>query len=150
MQIDGHRKALELATRFRSAIESVGKGLCVAFDQFPHGACGEAASLLGTYFIENGLVGFEYISGDRGSHESDAEMPWHSHAWIQRGSLIVDITADQFWEISESVIVTDSSPWHQMFEIEICGPADFRKYDERTVQRLLRPYAVLKSRADAA
>ena len=143
-------KALELATCFRSAIESIGRGLSPAFEQFPRGACGEVAPLLGTYFIENGLLGFEYILGERGSREQDAEIRWHSHAWIQRGSLIVDITADQFVEIGEPVIVTDDSHWHQTFEQKSCGPADFRKYDARTVQRLIRPYAILRSRADAA
>lgn len=64
MSSDDLKRALNLATRFRAAIEAVDKGLPLALAHFPRGSCGDAVPLLGTYFIENGLHGFDYICGE--------------------------------------------------------------------------------------
>jgi len=97
--------------------------------------------------LEHGLGEFEYILGERGNLQG-GRGSLHSHAWVQRGPLIVDITADQFPEIKEAVIVTTTSTWHRTFELENQGLADYRKYDELTVARLGGAYEVLKSQAD--
>lgn len=38
-----------------------------------------------------------------------------SHAWLERGSWIVDITADQFPDVTESVIVTQDRDWYNRY-----------------------------------
>ncbi|MCP4124426.1 MAG: hypothetical protein GY751_22005 [Bacteroidetes bacterium] len=102
---------LYLASKdFRNAIDTCYRELGVAFSSFPRGSCGEAAPMLGTYLIEQGLGEFQYMLGDYGSIEGGN---WSSHAWLQSGNLIVDITADQFPDIDKKVIVQEDHEWHK-------------------------------------
>ncbi len=111
------------AERFRWAIEACERSLLpVTFERFPRGSCGDANLLLGNYLTEQGLGDFEYILGERGSKAADPST-WTSHAWIRQGRTIIDITADQFTEVTESVIVVDGSPVarHVQPESVACG-----------------------------
>ena len=81
--------------------------------KFPKGACGDSAVLLDVYFTNNEIEGFVYVNGKRGSRQHNT---WASHAWLARGTLAVDITADQFPDAPGPVIVADPSPWHQTFQ----------------------------------
>jgi hypothetical protein len=116
------------ASRFRSAIEAcdrtcLGEGMRA----FPRGACGDTTDLLGTYLLENGCGTFDYVLGYRPREPDDESGIRASHAWLQRGELVVDITADQFPEIDSPVIVAEPSEWHQSFEDqEVRHNADFR------------------------
>lgn len=110
------RKAIELTPREK---------LPLAMSHFPKGACGDASLLLGTYMFENGLAGFEHVSGERGNSVNHS---WVSHAWLSCGRWIVDITADQFNDALSAVIVSDSSEWHEQFHINNRSPSDFRLY----------------------
>ena len=118
------------AASFRMAIEKVKHTLGVSFVDFPRGSCGDATPLLGTYLINQGLGTFDYRLGTRGCHEDDS---WFSHAWLQKDNLVVDITADQFPDITQKVIVKYDSGWHQTFDSENEHVADYRIYDQRTV-----------------
>jgi hypothetical protein len=75
------------------------------------------ALLLDRYLTEQGMGDFQYISAERG-HDGE-ESTWCTHAWLVQQGLIIDITADQFLEINESVIVTANSPWHASWSQEI-------------------------------
>ena len=97
------------ATEFRNAAEICAPSLGITFKYFPRGSCGEAVLLLGTYLIEQGLGEFQYMLGEYGVRK---DSNWSYHAWLQSDSLVVDITADQFPEITEKVIVQDVSKWH--------------------------------------
>lgn len=124
-------KLTSLAGIFRLAIEHTNRDrLPITFQKFPRGSCGDAALLLGAFLSDQGETGFKYVLGERNHGES-----WHSHAWIERKDIIVDITADQFPEISQAVIVTYSSVWHRQFAIEEHNmpSADYRDYDSYTV-----------------
>lgn len=46
-----------------------------------------------------------------GSEEANLK----SHGWPERCGVIVDITADQFSDKTETVIVTDDPTWHRSF-----------------------------------
>jgi hypothetical protein len=131
-----------IATRFRQTIETGDLNrLPYAFRRFPSGCCGDAALFLGTYFKEQGLGSSAYVLGSRGSG-----LDFHSHAWLTINGVIVDITADQFPEISDPVIVTAQSSWHEGFEQESDHEADYRIYDERTVAELGGAYrSILKA-----
>jgi hypothetical protein len=75
--------------------------------------------------------------------------PRHStHAWLEQGSVIVDITADQFPEGTLPVIVSTASPWHEQFERESLNEADFRLYDHHTVSVFSRAYHAILDRLD--
>ncbi|WP_146042157.1 hypothetical protein [Chromobacterium sinusclupearum] len=117
---------LEVATHFRIAIETLPiEERIVNLRSFPKGACGDASLLLGAYFSDQGIVGFNYVTGERG--EVDVGT-WTSHAWLRRGDLIVDITADQFPESPMAIIVSQRSTLHDSFQVVRQDIADFRQW----------------------
>ena len=95
-----------------------------AFADFPRGSCGWASLLLGAVLKDEGIEGFVYICGER-PDGNPTRMA--SHAWLAQGTLVVDITADQFPDAPNSVIVANSSVWHISFQEEHREPADFRE-----------------------
>jgi len=126
-------KLKTLAHRFRKAISSSKKGLYVTLQDFPNGACGDASYLLAKYFQENDCGQFEYVLGERVGY-------LHSHAWLERSGLIVDITADQFDGQEIEVLVTSDHSWHLQFEENERHIADFERYDKNTVANLRESY----------
>jgi hypothetical protein len=116
----------DIAKRFRAAIEKSNKGsLPISFAKFPLGSCGDAVPLLGTYLLTNEYGEFWYADAERGEVSSGN---WCSHAWLQKGTLLIDITADQFPEINEKVIVSLDSEWHKQFSCSVSRLADYRRY----------------------
>jgi hypothetical protein len=65
----------------------------------------DASELLGQYLSDSGLGTWSYRRGA----QSD---PFLTPAWVERDGLIVDITADQFPDRSEPVLVTVGRTWH--------------------------------------
>ncbi|HEY2012884.1 MAG TPA: hypothetical protein VGH38_05250 [Bryobacteraceae bacterium] len=139
-------KLRRLATRFRAAILRTDPGEVDAevrfiVADFPRGVCGAVCFLLGHYLMENGFPGAEYVNGIRGADRQ-------SHAWIETDGMIVDITADQFSEIAEGVIVTSERGWYEQFEQRPGRwPADFLIYGDSSPHGLA--YApIMKHLAD--
>lgn len=140
------RKVEHIATRFRKAITMCDRlSLPTSLQCFPRGGCGDAVLLLSTYLTECGLGEFDYVGATRGTLDSGM---WHSHAWLERDGLIVDITADQFEEITMPVIVTADSEWHQTFRVSCRHVADYRVYDDRTVSRLGSAYGAIRKKLE--
>jgi hypothetical protein len=99
--LDGNTLVSKIIS-FRSGCERAQSAL----PSFPFGWCGAVCDLLEEYLRREGFGTFESICGER-------HHPYQSHAWLRQGSLIVDITADQFAGENQSpVIVTCDSPWH--------------------------------------
>ena len=114
----------DLAMYLRRALESVPRSkLPITMQEFPRGACGDASLLLGALLADHGLHGFKYVSAARGRIDDGT---WTSHAWLASGSLVVDITADQFPDAPAAVIVARNSAWHDKFTVEKTHPSDFR------------------------
>jgi hypothetical protein len=102
------------ASQFRAAIERCDrKRLTTCMESFPRGSCGDATMLLGTYFIEKGLGTFDHALGYL---QNGSPQGRQSHAWLEADDVIVDITADQFPEIDQNVIVSRNSDWHAALE----------------------------------
>lgn len=141
-----------LAVRFRTALQVTDKDILpVGVQSFPRGSCGDVSILLAAYLADHGAGDFDYVCAERGVHVEDgSEDDWTTHAWVQRGDLIVDITADQFAEMVEvPVIVSTDSAWHRGFSVRERHPqADFRYYDPRTQAMLGGTYARLRRTAD--
>jgi len=118
-----HRKLKQLATEFRLAIEKCQgvRTIIVTFSNFPRGSCGEASLFLAKYLEENNCGCFNYILGDREGR---------SHAWLEQGDVIVDITADQFDDNDQPVIVTVNHNWHSQFSGEVQHVANLDGYDK--------------------
>lgn len=126
----------DLSKRFRNAIEKCDpKSLPVTLQGFPYGACGDATLLLAKYLHENGCGQFDYVLGKRGDY---------SHVWLQRGDLIVDITADQFEDQNTPIIVTKDQSWYASFHGETLHIADFYLYDQAKVSELASAYITVK------
>lgn len=98
------------AALFRSALDAVDPKiwLAVTIDDFPRGACGHAAELLGRYLRDRLAIECTYVLKDF----VEADGTWRGgHAWLEHDGLIIDITGDQFgWP---PVIVTRASARHE-------------------------------------
>jgi hypothetical protein len=64
--------------------------------------------MLGQYLGHLGLGEWNYKSGRLSGSGN-------THRWIERERLLVDITADQFPDVTESVIVPTDGSWHARF-----------------------------------
>ncbi|PKK89945.1 MAG: hypothetical protein CVV64_11465 [Candidatus Wallbacteria bacterium HGW-Wallbacteria-1] len=138
-------KLLKAATKFRDAIEKCHKGLkLLRFENFPRGSCGDTVYLLGRYLKDQGIGSFDCYCGSIMLGQYDEQ----SHAWLQNGNLYLDITADQFDEINDRVIIVENSFWHQKFQSKYEHEADFNvfKHDELTFKRFESTYnTILRS-----
>jgi len=107
MEADQQQRAEAIravASRFRSAIERGGLSLPI-LARFPEGSCGAASQLLGQYLTDSGLGDWRYRMG----FQCDSLA---SHAWLERQGLTLDITADQFPDVAEPVLLTATPTWH--------------------------------------
>ena len=131
----------DCATEFRLAIERTDRArLPIGLTEFPAGSCSDASILLGVYLSEKGHGEFELIRGHRGRMDDDT---YGTHAWLFQNDLVVDITADQFDEIEQSVLVKRDSDWHEQFEIDGRNLAHFKIYDSNTCSTLRNAYRVV-------
>lgn len=122
------------ASRIRDAIIQSPRDDIHAFQNFPSGSCGDASILLGEYLHQTGHGDWEYVTGER-------VRDLYSHAWIEQDGLIVDITADQFDDVDQPVIVTRDPSWHGQFaNREPRHPALIDIYDPATRKRLREIY----------
>jgi hypothetical protein len=115
----------EAALRFRVAIQSADrKKLAIGLQNFPRGACSDSALLLGTYLTDQHLGEFSLVTGRK---YPDGNL--RTHGWLSGEGLIVDITADQFPEIKDPVIVVVDSPWHDEWAGKIEGRAHIAAWE---------------------
>jgi hypothetical protein len=109
---------------------------------FPRGSCGDASILLGEYLHQQGCGVWDYVGGER-----DCNL--HSHAWLEQNGLIVDITAGQFDDVDEAIIVTMDRKWHRQFIYpEPRHPVLMSKYDPRTRKKLSQIYARIMAKLE--
>jgi hypothetical protein len=130
---------IEICNLFREAIIKCKAKLGIPFNQFPIGCCGDTSILLGTFLSNIGYGVFYYYSGEKSDNQNSNQLK--SHAWIQNEEgLIIDIAADQFPEISDTIIVTINSKWHSEWNGKKENLADYKIYDERTREIFKRKY----------
>jgi hypothetical protein len=108
--------------KIRAAFERLDKSnLPVTFRNFPRGACRDTCDVLAEILKELGHGTFQYVAGRRKNG--------NSHAWLQSDAVIVDITADQFDEISEPVYLGPLNSWYQSFEVQQEHEAGYTRLD---------------------
>ena len=134
---------LAAAQRIRTAIETLPANvLPITFSNFPRGACGDACLILGTYLEEECNLGaFDFVTAERGVC---ADNTWTSHAWLQKGDLFVDITADQFLDAPSAIVVEVNSPWHDTFAVERRNPSNLKSWTGHGTYQVLSLYARIK------
>lgn len=137
-QIHDISRLTSVASKFRAAILSIPVDQRpIGMKRFPVAACGDTALLMGAYLADLGFHGFSYVSAVRGEH---ADNTWHSHAWLQNGATVIDITADQFSDMPHAVMVSANSQWHMQFRVERRQDADFREWSGMGVDPLHSMY----------
>lgn len=112
------------------------------FRIFPRRCCGDTASLLWKYLqIKfNGRYdeSIQYCNGMKNIQ---------SHAWLEyKREIIIDITADQFLDINEPVIITTEREFYDKFKRlggEMYIEPDFYNYQKENRDRLLRIYKLI-------
>lgn len=132
-----------IAKRFRKALECVPiKERPGGLKEFPSGSCGDATLLLGTYLIELGVEPFDYVLGGRRDPSGEE---WTGHAWLEKDGVVVDITADQFPDGPNAIVVLRDSAWHDGFHGKRQNIADYRIYDQNTVAVLGAVYKAIRA-----
>ncbi len=123
----------KLVLKFRLAIENLTEndyGESSWFSQFPKGCCGDTCELLSKYLFENGIEA-EFVNGVN-------DFQWH--AWLEYKGYIIDITADQFPEISDKVVIRLDKKWYSRFKRQTREYKDFEADDKLNVVRLGQLY----------
>lgn len=132
------QKLFDLSYQFRSSIEQMGIEKfpqSLFFERFPQGCCGDTSDLLAKYLTEHNIYA-EYVWGINSKGQS--------HGWLEYQGWIVDITADQFNEIQQSVLVTTDKAWHSKFKERGRGIRDFEQFNEYNKERLSLIYNYIK------
>jgi hypothetical protein len=129
----------ELAKEVRDALVRTRLEQIISLQDFPAGSCGDASLLLGEYLFEHGQGEWTYVSRGRRSGSQ-------SHAWIEKNGLIVDITADQFDDVDDEVIVTEDPTWHGQFASDeiVAHRARIGYYKDRGIGSLTKAYRIMK------
>jgi hypothetical protein len=127
-------------TALAEAMRPILKALSASFDWtrpdmlggFPKGACGSSSELVARYLREFYSYDAKYMSGWRASHVT--------HAWVQVGEVVVDLTADQY-DGCPPVIVARDSRWHQQWQTEAprnpVMPSNWPDYPYEAWERLV-------------
>ena len=126
-------KIRKLAVQIRNTIIKIGYDEFPDSDfllEYPRGCCGDASNLLAKFLRDNDIE-CEYVWGMMGQQ---------SHAWLECDDLIVDITADQFPEIKEKILVTTDRFWHKKFKGQIRSDGDFENFQSYNKIRLTNIY----------
>ena len=87
-------------------------------DGYPERCCKPASQLLARYLVTVARVPMVQFIRGRRDGTAFCEQGWQSHVWLEAGGLIVDITADQYDEVSRKVFVKETSAWHQTFQTQ--------------------------------
>jgi hypothetical protein len=134
----------DLARAFRVAIEHSDLSEDPVLRRFPKGACGDSSLLLAKFLREHGFDGIEYVL-TRSQH---GHGPCGTHAWLEVGGFIVDVTADQFaCNPGPAVVVTQGREWHSHFPKEEDRHShSIEDFDESRRWRLLDVYAAVLTR----
>lgn len=104
--------------------------------------CKPASMLLGRYLIEEfDCRPIEFVSAQRWSESGGLAR---SHFWLEHQGVIVDITADQYPEIDQPVIVTTDRDWHDRFDHQSRYPYS-DVVNDNTVQKFHTTYAYILS-----
>lgn len=120
-----------IAIACREALLSQAGEKSSTFHGFPEGACGAASEVLGRILKEQFQIEGTYICAD-----SHPQYEWNrSHAWVEVGDFIIDITHEQFEGTGLSGWVFERGMgWHSQFaEIverrnTFCTPDNWKEY----------------------
>ena len=64
---------------------------------------------------------------------------------VEKDGLIIDITADQFRDMEDKIIVTTDRTWHDLWDWEVEHVADIERYHHHTKSTLEDAYKTIVS-----
>lgn len=80
---------------------------------FPGGSCEIASALLGLHLVD---LGYSDLLMQKGERPIPGDINPQNHCWlVLKNQIIIDITADQFDDCDDKVIVTLQSNFHNTF-----------------------------------
>jgi len=126
----------EYSLEFREAIEKLNESEITNskhFLRFPRGCCGDASDLLAKYLLSKGIE----TSYDWGMYNGQ------SHGWLVYHNYLIDITADQFDEINEKVVVTNDATWYLKFRNPTKKLRTFEDFNIFNYERLNEIYEAI-------
>lgn len=127
-----------ISTIFRETIESMEQSefpvTCQLHHSFPGGACGDTSMLLGNFLLREYYIDSTYICG---SSLIEGREQW-THAWLEYAGYKLDITADQFEEVNDKVIVCKSHVLYDFYE-----PISKKKLSECFPVELVGSYNII-------
>ncbi|EOB3677458.1 hypothetical protein ACHELX_004376 [Vibrio vulnificus] len=92
------------------------------FSSFPKAACGNTCELLAEWFIQSGIQDVTYVYGEN--------TKLGSHAWLEIGDIVVDITADQFGTVMPKVYVGRKIQFYDNFSEQVSSEPSLQMRDE--------------------
>jgi len=96
--------------KFRNILDDIQwENMPIGFRDFPRGTCGDISDILAEHLYAIGYADIQYICGRYNNA---------THAWLEINGTAVDVTADQFPEISRKVLIQDPQLWHHKFTEE--------------------------------
>lgn len=134
-----HEEIVSLSAAARRALELDAQGASSLLRGFPKGACGPAAELVGRVLAERLGLESVYVCGDDHPLLSASQ----SHAWTEVGTLLIDLTHDQFSDTGLVGWVHPSkSAWHRMFRDQerrpgYCMPTGWPMYPHSAYRAIL-------------
>ncbi|MBE7660467.1 hypothetical protein [Tenacibaculum finnmarkense] len=122
----------QAALEFRKLLEEEIKSIeSFEFEFFPLGSCSASSMLLSSFLKKRGFGVFKLVLSKRNEK---------THAWLQNDSLYIDVTADQFEDNKEKVIVEkkENSLFHMGFQITSTRDVDMKDFYEKQLFDLER------------
>jgi hypothetical protein len=142
----------QCAVAMRRAIERAPLGRYDAImHSFPHSCCKVASQMLARYLATHARVPLvQFVSGRRHG-EPYCSGGWQAHVWVEAGGVVIDITADQYDEMTHPVIAMPSSDWHETFQVRSRIPyGEMMQMDGSYARRFERMYREVTARMDAS
>ena len=88
------------------------------FGHFPKGGgCSPLSEFFGLWLQDKGVVGLQVVCGTRKKLQTCTKLDSESHAWLECGDHIIDLTGDQFSDFDEEVFVSSDRTFHNKFEV---------------------------------
>lgn len=115
-----------VANKVRIAISTVVKDseyVGCELKKFPSGSCEVASVITGLYLQ---YLGIKSVVQSVGRRSIPNDINEENHVWLTiNKKYIVDITADQFDDCDKHVIVSESTIFHNTFDVYDTRPIDF-------------------------
>lgn len=116
--------------KFRKALDRIDwSDMPIQFREFPRGCCGDVSDMLAEHLYSLGFKKIDYVCGvSEGA----------SHAWLEIDGSAIDITADQFEDVSENVLFQSPDILHSKYEIEKRRMAGYKQYHGPAIADIMR------------